>query len=86
MAGRAVKAWTKLVEMGLPVVTSSLFPAIMSGQLGLPKAMRAAGSDLFMASHPPRLPRTSLVSGGWKHTWRKCATTHKTRFYAGEKH
>ena len=31
MAGRAVKAWTKLVEMGLPVVTS-LFPAIMSGQ------------------------------------------------------
>ena len=33
MAGRAVRAWTKLVEMGLPVVTS-LFPAIMSGQFG----------------------------------------------------
>ena len=96
MAGRAVKAWTKLVEMGLPVVTS-VFPAIMSGQ-SVEGGLRGASKgyegwwlaanwhcDLFMASRPLLLPSDmgwSVLDGNTHGT---NVDNIKHTFYAGKK-
>ena len=65
MAGRAVKAWTKLVEMGCAPVVTSLFPAIMSGQSvggGLLRAARAGGAVTFLWQAGPLLISSDM---GW---------------------